>query len=73
MAGHKGKPSGTYAEKKTSPGKKGNYQRSGWPEDAHTQRVKSNRGKQQGKARPVGDRNFVGTGRGRDRKAGSPR
>jgi hypothetical protein len=31
MSENKGKPSGKYAEEKTSPGRKGNYQRTGWP------------------------------------------
>ena len=31
---NKGKPSGKDAEKKTSPGRKGDYKRSGWPEKA---------------------------------------
>jgi hypothetical protein len=39
MAENKGKPSGKYAEKKTRAGRKGNYQRTGWPEDAPTQRI----------------------------------
>ena len=39
MAVNKGKPSGKYAEKKTSAGRKRDYQRTGWPEDAPTQRI----------------------------------
>lgn len=70
MTANKGKPSGKYAEDKTKPGRKGNYKRSGWPEDAPTERVKSAVGKQQGKRRPLRERNFPGMGRGRNRKAG---
>ena len=33
MPEHKGKPSGKFAGDKSSPGRKGNYQRTGWPED----------------------------------------
>lgn len=33
MSENKGKPSGKFAEEKTDPGRKGNYQRTGWPED----------------------------------------
>jgi len=70
MAGHKGKPSGKYAETKISPGRKGDYKRSGWPEDAPTQRVETPRPNERQNRR---DR-FVrtGLGRGRNRKAGSP-
>ena len=39
MARNLGKPSGKYAETKKSPGRKGDYKRSGWPEDADTQQV----------------------------------
>ena len=70
MTTNKGKPSGKYAEAKTRPGRKGNYQRSGWPEDAPTEHVASAKGQQQGKRRPLDRRNFPGTGRGRNRKAG---
>jgi hypothetical protein len=38
MPSHKGKPSGKYASSKTDPGRKRDYQRTGWPEDAPTQR-----------------------------------
>lgn len=72
MSGNKGKPSGKYAEKKTDPGRKGNPQRSGWPEDAHTQHVKSNSGKQQGQPRTTEEEPFPGMGRERDRAAGGP-
>ena len=41
MKRNKGKPSGKFAESKTDPGRKGDYKRSGWPEDAPTQRVES--------------------------------
>jgi hypothetical protein len=72
MTANKGKPTGMYAEKKTSPGRKGNYQRSGWPEDAPTQHVESGQGQQQGKPRRAGEGNLRGRGRGRNRKAGVP-
>jgi hypothetical protein len=36
MAENKGKPSGKYAKDKTDPGRKGDYQRTGWPEDSTT-------------------------------------
>jgi hypothetical protein len=72
MAGNKGKPSGPYAESKTGIGKKANYKRSGWPEDAPTERVESGENQQQGKPRALAKDNFPGTGRGRNRKAGSP-
>jgi hypothetical protein len=39
MPENKGKPSGKYADKKSSPGRKGDYKRSGWPEEANTQRI----------------------------------
>ena len=55
---NKGKPSGKYAEDKTDPGRKGDYQRTGWPEDAPTQRAGAEAPRE---------------GRGRHRKAGSPR
>src|SRR5688500_11202778 len=38
MPEHKGKPSGKYSETKTGVGRKRDYQRTGWPEDAPTQR-----------------------------------
>jgi hypothetical protein len=66
MSENKGKPSGKYAEDKSDPGRKGDYKRSGWPEDASTQRVEDASGKQQ-QSRPDDS-----TGRGRNRKAGSP-
>ncbi|MGN6385225.1 MAG: hypothetical protein ACTHMT_03195 [Verrucomicrobiota bacterium] len=34
MPENKGKPSGKYAEDKTDPGRKGDYQRTGWPEES---------------------------------------
>jgi len=40
-AKNKGKPAGKYADTKTSPGRKGDYQRSGWPEAAATQHVRN--------------------------------
>lgn len=63
MSTNKGKPSGKYAETKTSPGRKGDYKRSGWPENAPTQRVAD--------AKRTGRMSL--SGRGRNRKAGSPR
>jgi hypothetical protein len=66
---NKGKPSGKYAETKTSPGRKGDYKRTGWPEEAPTQRVASSRRSSSMKSRE----NVPGLGRGRNRKAGSPR
>jgi hypothetical protein len=59
MAANKGKPSGKFAESKTAPGRKGEVKRSGWPEDAPTQRR--------------GGSSTPGLTRGRNRKAGSPR
>jgi hypothetical protein len=38
MATNKGKPSGKYSETKKGIGRKRDYQRTGWPEDARTQR-----------------------------------
>ena len=49
MAKNKGKPSGKYAEAKTAPGRKGDYKRSGWPEDAPTQYVQNAAGRQVGR------------------------
>src|SRR5947208_7406099 len=69
MARNLGKPSGKFAEEKTSPGRKGNYKRSGWPEEVPTQRTRSARGQQQGKARRESDREEEG----RDYKAGGGR
>lgn len=39
MARNLGKPSGKFADKKTSPGRKSSHLRSGWPEEAPTQRT----------------------------------
>ena len=39
MGMHKGKPGGRYSETKKGNGRKRDYQRTGWPEDAPTQRV----------------------------------
>lgn len=58
MPEHKGKPSGKYAENKRSIGRKGDYQRSGWPEEARLQRQQ-----------PDGN----GDSEGRNRREGSPR
>jgi hypothetical protein len=66
MAKNMGKPSGKDAEKKTSPGRKANYKRTGWPEDVPTQRTSSARGQQQGKTYAVRDLDQEG----RNRKAG---
>jgi hypothetical protein len=62
MTESKGKPSGKYAEARTSAGRKGDYKRAGWPEDAPTQRVEHPKSKRLG----------LTDGRGRNRKAGSP-
>lgn len=73
MSKNKGKPSGKYAKDKSSPGRKGDYQRSGWPEDAPTQRVENASNQQQrpakGEPEELIDSEY---GEGRDRKAGSP-
>jgi hypothetical protein len=70
MARNLGKPSGKYAETKKSPGRKGDYKRSGWPEGADTQRVENAAGNQVRGRRP--ELRSPGMGRGRNRKAGSP-
>lgn len=44
MPENKGKPSGKYSDTKTGPGRKRDYQRTGWPEDAPTQRTEEGRG-----------------------------
>jgi hypothetical protein len=72
MSKNKGKPSGTYAEEKTSPGKKGNYQRFGWPEDVPTQEVESGKNQQQGKKRPIEKQNQNRLGRGRNKPPAPP-
>jgi hypothetical protein len=72
MATHKGKPSGKYAENKSAPGRKGDYKRSGWPEEAPTQRVADARGRRPSKENEMEEISRAGEGRGRDRKAGSP-
>jgi hypothetical protein len=58
MAEHKGKPSGKFGENKRSIGRKGDYQRTGWPEDAPLQREQPGSN---------------GASEGRNRKEGSPR
>jgi hypothetical protein len=58
MAEHKGKPSGKFAEDKKDIGRKGDYQRGGWPEESNTQREQ---------------REQPGEAEGRNRKEGSPR
>jgi len=71
MSKNKGKPSGKYAESKTSPGRKANYKRSGWPENASAQHVEDATAKQPGN--PLEPEELPpGTGAGRNRKAGSP-
>ena len=70
MAKNKGKPSGNDAESKTSVGRHGDYQRTGWPEDAPTQRVEDATDTQPGN--PHGRELDFDDGEGRDRKAGSP-
>jgi hypothetical protein len=72
MAAHKGKPSGKYAETKKSPGRKGDYKRSGWPEDASTQRVGTLARRNSAVHNSQRSRLVAGEGRGRNRKAGSP-
>jgi hypothetical protein len=62
MARNLGKPSGKFAEEKTSPGRKGDYKRTGWPEEVPTQRTRSAR---RGQRRSDLDEE------GRDQKAGS--
>jgi hypothetical protein len=64
MGRNLGKPSGKFAEEKTSPGRKGDYKRTGWPEDVPTQRTQSARREQRS---PDLDQE------GRDQKAGSGR
>ena len=68
---NKGKPSGKYAETKKSPGRKADYKRTGWPEDAPTQHVASARGKQMNTGQDT-EEITAGSGSGRDRKAGGP-
>ena len=62
MAENKGKPSGKYAEDKTDPGRKGDFKRAPWPEEARDQRVNN----------PDGGGEAPGEGAGRNRKTGSP-
>src|SRR5438105_4561007 len=68
MATNKGKPSGTYAENKKSTGKKADYKRSGWPEDASTQYVEDARGRQTGKGSAAEELRWADTAQGRDRE-----
>ena len=72
MAAHKGKPSGKFATSKTAPGRKGDFKRSGWPEDASTQRVQNIDRQNIGKRSRQLAHLRAGEGRGRNRKAGSP-
>ena len=68
---NKGKPSGKYAETKADPGRKADYKRTGWPEDASLQHVEDAAGKQPGN--PIEPEELpAGSGAGRNRKAGSP-
>ncbi len=69
MSKNKGKPSGKYAEEQSSPGRKANYKRSGWPEDYSTQYVQEVRSRRL--ASPVEPKELPRTGR--HRKAGSPK
>ena len=62
---NKGKPSGKFAESKTDAGRKGDYKRGGWPEDAHMQRAEDSDGGE------LADRE-ADSFQGRNRKAGSP-
>ena len=41
MPEHKGKPTGKYSETKEGVGRKRDYQRTDWPEDAATQRFEA--------------------------------
>ncbi len=67
---NKGKPSGKNAENKTMAGRKGDYKRSGWPEDAPTQHVEDATAKQPGN--PLEPEEFpLGSGSSRNRKAGA--
>ncbi|HEY0454801.1 MAG TPA: hypothetical protein VGE41_00395 [Verrucomicrobiae bacterium] len=73
MSSYKGKPSGKYAEKKSSPGRKGDYKRSGWPEGAATQYTEAGIGQQAGARRRSAEEDTnPQRGRGRNRKAGAP-
>ena len=53
MSKNKGKPSSNDAEKKSDVGRKRENQRTGWPEDAPTQRVGPD-GDEQGRNRKAG-------------------
>ncbi len=69
MSKNKGKPSGRNAVNKTSPGRKANYKRSRWPEEAPTQHVPDATAKQP--ANPLEPEEIpLGGGSGRNRKAG---
>ncbi len=72
MSKNKGKPSGKYAEDKTSPGRKADYKRSGWPEDYSTQYVQEVRSR---RLRSPVERQALParTSAGRHRKSGSPK
>jgi hypothetical protein len=60
---NKGKPSGKFAESKRDAGRKGDYKRSGWPEDAPTQHIADSGQRDTGEVEEGGERN---------RKAGGP-
>jgi hypothetical protein len=72
MSKNKGKPSGKYAEEKTSPGRKADYKRSGWPEDYSTQYVEDATRRRQGSSAEPEELPRR-SGSGRHRKAGSPK
>ena len=63
MAKNLGKPSGKFAEKKTSPGRKSSHLRSGWPEEAPTQHTENPRSREHGGMQGRNDR--AGGGRKR--------
>jgi len=71
MSKNKGKPSGKFAESKTSPGRKADYKRNRWPEDASTQHVENATATQPGSPLEPPEVT-VGSGTGRNRKAGGP-
>ena len=71
MSKNKGKPSGKFAESKVSPGRKGDYKRTGWPEDASTQHVEDATATQPGNSFEPRELP-TGAGAGRNRKAGGP-
>jgi hypothetical protein len=72
MSKNKGKPGGKYVETRTSAGRKRDYHRSGWSEDAPRQRVAYVAGRPAGKPRPSPRLAISRLGRGRNRKAALP-